>query len=136
MLKITHNMWFTLPALTLLVSMATPQMTAGQTVIIDGSTPAVGATVERKIGPSVDQLMNRSVVGADGSKIGTVTDMILDDKRGPNTWSSTKAAFWASAARTSSYSRPEHARGLGSVAGVHLFQWQCTAPRRWATKDI
>ena len=95
MLKITHNMWFTLPARTLLVSMATPQMAAGQTAIVDGSTPAVGATVERKIGPSVDQLMNRSVVGADGSKIGTVTDMILDDERGPNTWSSTKAEFWA-----------------------------------------
>ena len=80
MLKITHKMWFALPALTLLVGLATPQGAAGQTVIIDGSTPAVGATVERKTGPSVDQLMNRSVVGADGSKIGTVTDVILDDK--------------------------------------------------------
>ncbi|CAO3418134.1 PRC-barrel domain-containing protein [Azospirillum endophyticum] len=80
MLKITHKMWFALPALTLLVGMATPPRSAAQTIVINGSTPAVGAAVERKTGPSVDQLMNRNVVGADGTKIGTVTDVILNDK--------------------------------------------------------
>jgi len=80
MLKITHKMWFALPALTLLVGMATPLGAAAQSVIINGSTPAVGAAVERKTGPSVDQLMDRNVLGADGSKIGTVTDVILNDK--------------------------------------------------------
>ncbi|PWC88873.1 hypothetical protein TSH100_06580 [Azospirillum sp. TSH100] len=80
MLKITHKMWVTLPTLALLVGMATPPRAIAQTVIIDGSTPAFGAVVERKTAPSVDQLMNRTVFGADGSKIGTVTDVILDDK--------------------------------------------------------
>ena len=80
MLKITHKMWFAVPALTLLVDMATPPGAAAQSIIVNGSTPAVGAAVERKTGPSVDQLMDRSVVGADGSKIGTVTDVILNDR--------------------------------------------------------
>ncbi|ANC90544.1 PRC-barrel domain containing protein [Azospirillum humicireducens] len=85
MLKITHKMWvgrtvLTLSALTQLAAMATPPPAAAQTMIIEGSTPVVGAAVERKTGPSIDQLMNRNVVGADGSKIGTVTDVILDDK--------------------------------------------------------
>lgn len=80
MQKITHKMWWALPALTLLVGMATPPDSRAQTVIVNGSTPVVGAAVERKASPSVDQLMDRNVVGADGSKIGTVTDVILDDK--------------------------------------------------------
>ncbi|MFP5517513.1 MAG: PRC-barrel domain-containing protein [Alphaproteobacteria bacterium] len=85
MLKIAHKMWWgrtavTLSGLTLLAGLATPPQAVAQTMLIDGSTPVVGAAMERKTGPSVDQLMNRSVVGTDGSKIGTVTDVILDDK--------------------------------------------------------
>lgn len=75
-----HKMWSTLPALTLLVGVAAPPESAAQTILVDGSTPVAGAAVERKTGPSVDQLMNRSVVGADGTKIGTVTDVILNDR--------------------------------------------------------
>lgn len=80
MLKITHKMWPALPALTLLVGMTTPPGAVAQTVIINSSTPDAGAAMERKAGPSVDRLMDRGVIGADGSKIGTVTDVILDDK--------------------------------------------------------
>ncbi|WP_148219158.1 PRC-barrel domain-containing protein [Azospirillum sp. B510] len=80
MRTITHKMWLELPTLTLLVGMAGPPVSLAQTVIINGATPAVGAVADRKTGPSVDQLMNRGVVGADGSKIGTVTDVILNDK--------------------------------------------------------
>ncbi len=75
-----HKMWSTLPALTLLVGVAAPADSAAQTTLVDSPTPVVGAAVERKTGPSVDQLMNRSVVGADGTKIGTVTDVILNDR--------------------------------------------------------
>lgn len=75
-----HKMWPTLPALALLVGIAAPPESAARTILVDGSTPVVGAAVERKTGPSVDQLMNRSVVGADGARIGTVTDVILNDR--------------------------------------------------------
>ncbi|PWC35842.1 PRC-barrel domain-containing protein [Azospirillum sp. TSO35-2] len=79
-----HKMWFALPTLALLVGTADiPAATAQGSGTSQGAggaaTPIVGAAVERKTGPSVDQLMNRSVVGADGSRIGTVTDVILDD---------------------------------------------------------
>ncbi|ALG69962.1 hypothetical protein VY88_10305 [Azospirillum thiophilum] len=75
-----HKMWSILPALTLLVGIAAPPESAAQTILVDSPTPVVGAAVERKTGPSVDQLMNRSVVGADGARIGTVTDVILNDR--------------------------------------------------------
>ncbi|XEY19584.1 PRC-barrel domain-containing protein [Azospirillum sp. HJ39] len=75
-----HKMWPTMPALTLLVGIAAPPESAARTILVDSPTPVVGAAVERKTGPSVDQLMNRSVVGADGTRIGTVTDVILNDR--------------------------------------------------------
>ncbi|MBP2301742.1 PRC-barrel domain-containing protein [Azospirillum picis] len=77
-----HKMWFMLPALTLLAGagagggLGTAADAAAQTL----GTATVGAATERRTGPSVDQLMNRGVVGADGKRIGTVTDVILDEK--------------------------------------------------------